>query len=115
MAGFTIGADRTESRAWCNCNGDEFGIRDSYNISGFVDRATGRYTFNFATNMGNTLYSFTGSSNGTSGNSYAGAWAGSPRCSVAINNPTTSSMNIDQHNDTNYYDLDLVCMQVHGN
>ena len=51
-------------RTWVNLNGDgTIAIRDSGNVSSFVDNGTGDYTVNFTTNMSGTNYAVIGSSN----------------------------------------------------
>ena len=49
---------QSAAKAWVNFNGTASGAtaRDSLNVSSMTDRATGKFTVNFATAMGNTNY-----------------------------------------------------------
>ena len=52
------------AKAWVNFNGTgTVAIRDSLNVSGLVDDATGKYTINFTSNMANDDYSLSGTCN----------------------------------------------------
>ena len=44
------------AKAWMNLNGQTGGIRNSFNISAFIDEGTGEYRFTFTTPMPNNDY-----------------------------------------------------------
>ena len=48
------------AKVWQDLNGETFGSRDSYNISGNTDHGTGNHTNSFTNNMGSANYSFSG-------------------------------------------------------
>lgn len=62
---------QSAAKAWANLNGQgTIALRDSQNISGVVDIATGQYEFSFSASMSNLNYSVTtGCSPNTSGSS----------------------------------------------
>ena len=58
-ASTTAQIEQGRAKVWANLDGiGTIALRDSFNISSVTDTATGKYTFNFATNMANTNYSF---------------------------------------------------------
>ena len=62
----TVKGQQLIPTAWVNFNGTgTVAIRDSENVSSIVDNGTGDYTINFATNMSDTNYAFTGASGDT--------------------------------------------------
>ena len=48
------------AKVWQDLNGETFGSRDSYNISGNTDHGTGTHTNSFTNNMGSANYTFSG-------------------------------------------------------
>ena len=62
----TVKSQQLIPTAWVNFNGTgTVAIRDSENVSSIGDNGTGDYTINFATNMSDTNYAFTGASGDT--------------------------------------------------
>jgi len=49
-------------KAWVNFNGNDFNIRNSFNVSSITDLGTGNYYIMFATNMVNNTYTVSCSS-----------------------------------------------------
>ena len=87
-------------------------LKDSFNISSWVDDTTGRSTWNINADMGNTTYTITSgnSYDGTSGSGQAGqneAWV-----------VDAGSLKVDTHfggsGSFAYYDCDYVYATVHG-
>ena len=87
-------------------------LKDSFNISSWVDDTTGRSTWNINADMGNTTYTITSgnSYDGTSGSGQAGqneAWV-----------VDAGSLKVDTHfggsGSFAYYDCDYVYAAVHG-
>ena len=57
MAGFTVGADRVDCRAWINFNANgSITVRDSYNVGSVTDNGTASLTVNFSPALGNINY-----------------------------------------------------------
>jgi len=97
--------------AWVNFNGTASGAtaRDSLNVSSMTDRATGKFTVNFATAMGNTNY-----------NSVASATVGGAdnynRMAGAASNATSFSYlnTFAQGTNSELYDADYTSATFHG-
>ena len=57
MAGFTVGGDRVDCRAWLSYKGtDTVSILDDYGVSSVTDNGTGDYSINFDFTWGNAEY-----------------------------------------------------------
>ena len=48
------------AKVWIDLNGETFGARDSFNVSGQTDNGTGDYTVTINNDMGSANYSFNG-------------------------------------------------------
>ena len=95
------------AKAWVNFNGTgTIAVRDSLNVSGLVDDATGSFTASFSTNLGNANYSLTVQLGGGG----ARNWVNSP-----FSNRSTSSIQIFTYNTSNaLHDYDSTNETIHG-
>ena len=48
------------AKSWQDLNGETFGSRDSFNVSGNTDHATGEYTNSYTNSMASANYHFSG-------------------------------------------------------
>ena len=95
-------------KAWVNLNGTStISTRDSFNISGTTDNATGTYTHAFTNNMNNDDYAFGSCYNG---NDYAADRDGSDSGDVG----TSSFKRVLIRTGIDYQDNDLVLSIVAG-
>jgi hypothetical protein len=95
-------------KAWVNLNGTStISTRDSFNISGTTDNATGTYTHAFTNNMNNDDYAFGSCYNG---NDYGADRDGSDSGDVG----TSSFKRVLIVSGTDYQDNDLVLSIVAG-
>ncbi len=95
------------AKAWVNFNGTgTIATRDSLNVSGLVDNATGAFTASFSTNTANANYSLTVQTGGGG----ARNWVNSP-----FANRSTSSIQIFTYNTSNaLHDYDSNNEAIHG-
>ena len=95
-------------KAWVNLNGTStISTRDSFNISGTTDNATGTYTHAFTNNMNNDDYAFGSCYNG---NDYAADRDGSDSGDIG----TSSFKRVLIRTGIDYQDNDLVLSIVAG-
>jgi hypothetical protein len=117
MAGFTVGADRVDCRAWIcfspesvTASANMTGVRDSFNVSSVVDHGTGMYTINLTNDMGDTNYAAVmaggrDSSNQSSLSQPEGSYA---RAAGTIRVHNT-------YNNDNLEDPNIACVAIFGN
>tara|TARA_R100001086_G_C11614048_1_gene196829 strand:- start:55 stop:462 length:408 start_codon:yes stop_codon:yes gene_type:complete len=105
------------TKLWSCWDSDAGSSNDSFNSSSLTDNATGRWTNNFTTNMGNANYSVTAAA------AHISQSAGLPTMSVEHDNSdfgrttsavTTESAYASSSADRTLYDYDDTTCQVNG-
>ena len=113
----TINLQQGLTKLWSCWDSDAGSSNDSFNSSSLTDNATGRWTNNFTTNMGNANYSVTAAAAQISHS------AGLPSMSVEHDNcdfgrttsaVTTESAYAHSTTDRTLYDYDDTTCQVNG-
>ncbi len=94
------------AKVWVNFNGTgTVAIRDDFNVTSITDRATGKFTSNFTSNMANDDYSAmvgSGSTDATNRDS-------------SVTGMTTSSLKLDTYNTSNTrIDHEFTFSNAHG-
>ena len=107
-SGYGSAATAYGCRAWVNFNGTgTVAIREDGNVSSITDNGTADYTVNFAVNMPDINYAWSG-----------GAWnsGGSGRAYVFINNSVSSALAVGsirfRTGDTSDYDVATIALSV---
>jgi hemolysin activation/secretion protein len=100
-------------KVWIDLNGETFGARDSFNVSGQTDNGTGDYTVTINNDMGSANYSFNGycgdpgaTINHITITATGNKTASSVRFSTLFTNNTTGGGSAD--------DSELCDIQIHG-
>jgi len=102
----TVKGQQLIPTAWVNFNGmNTVAIRGSENVSSITDSATGIYLINFATQMANTNYAVTATSQ------RAVTWANG---GIDANNYQTTNFRLENVENSNGADTNLFGVQVMG-
>jgi hypothetical protein len=97
------------AKAWGNLDGTgTIAIRDSYNIASATDEGTGKYDFNYTSNMTNDDYSANESVSETSG------FEGHMNRYPAIDGVSTSDIRFGATFSSSNYDVDELYVTIHG-
>jgi len=100
---------QSAAKAWINFNGTgTVAIRDSINIASLTDNATGDYSPNFTSAMGNVNYSSSVNSGG------AGLLIASGRSGNGLNNTGYVRVGVRNPHTQAWTDNDFVGVTVHG-
>tara|TARA_R110000803_G_scaffold2851_3_gene9870 strand:- start:619 stop:996 length:378 start_codon:yes stop_codon:yes gene_type:complete len=97
------------AKSWVNLNGTgTIAIRDSLNVASLTDNATGDYSANFTSAMGNVNYSSSVNSGG------AGLLIASGRSDNGLNTTGYVRVGVRNPHDQAWTDNDFVGVTVHG-